>query len=166
MNWDQLMEEQDKWDALPPDERPRVSPVARYAALDILEQCRQRFEQSGDGWEILLAIRNCGVGDIPLPEWLKRAYIERFDRVLNAQLKSWDEAFDPPYPKGAHLHRIRRDRQLRFAIYNAVSSILRTEPDTPVDEQLFDRVGRKFAISKTKANDLYYQAKAMMPAFK
>lgn len=162
MNWNQVMEEQREWDALDPDQRPRVSPVFRYAALERVESYREQYESSGDAWYVLVAIRHCAANDIPLPEWLALAYIERFDNVLNARAKSWDDAFGAPYPKGAHLHRIRRDRQLKFAVYNAVSDIRRTDPTTPIDERLFERVGKQFAISKTKANELYYRAKAVM----
>lgn len=51
---------------------------------------------------------------------------------------------------------------LRFAVLNEITATLATNPDTPIDENLFEVVGKKFNIKKTLASEYYYDAKKVM----
>ena len=84
--------------------------VLQQGALERLQQYQKMHEETEDGWWILLAVRVCASNDLKMPDWLSRAYCRRFDQVLNARMKSWDDAFDRPYEKGVHLSRKRADR--------------------------------------------------------
>ena len=141
-------------------------PVFQAAALEGIERCRIAFDESGDSYSLLLAIRICANHDIVIPEWLARAYIKRFDTVHNARAKSWDDVFGKPYPKGVHLDAVRRRRQLRLEVLHYVKDLKAREPDTPTDKALFERVAEAFGIGTTQAETLYYQAKRIMPPLK
>ena len=94
--------------------------------------------------------------DLSIPPWAAKAYIVRFRKVLHLEADSWDAAFGRPYPKGLHLAKARRRRELRFRVYGRVRDL--TKDGTALDERLFERVGDEFEIGKTLCNDLYYEA--------
>ena len=118
---------------------------------------RRAFE-AGDRSSLLAAIRVCARSGLPLPDWASTAYIRAFDEVRNAEALSWDEVFGRPYPKGIHRNAERKRGRLRRVIAHRVKAIRASEPGTPIDEALFERVGAEFHIGKTLASELYYEA--------
>jgi hypothetical protein len=122
-----------------------------------LEQERARFE-AGDRMALFAAIRVCANFDLPLPEWASRAFIAGYDKVLNCRARSWDEAFGQPYLKGANLAATRKRRTLRTAVWNDVMAAIKRDPERPVDESLFEEVGKAHATGKTLTAELYYEA--------
>lgn len=133
----------------------RVQPLFVWAALRDLAHYEQLF-LSGDNFALLIAVRICAQHEMPLPDWAARAFIKKFDTVLNLRAGSWDEAFGRPYPKGFHLNRARRRRELQPRIYVHIQEILAMDPKTPIGEGLFEQVGKEFGIGKTLASELYY----------
>jgi hypothetical protein len=129
---------------------------------DRLDALKIQFE-GGDDFALLSAIRECANFDLVMPDWVAQNYIRRFDRVLNCHVKSWDEAFGKPYAKGAHIAALRQHRTLRLAILSRIRQVRAMEPDTPIDDGLFERVGAEFGIGKTTCSELYYQADRMFP---
>lgn len=136
-------------------------PFWRWAAHHALVALQGRFER-GDKMALLAAIRECANHDIPLPMWASKAFIHGYDRVLKGHASSWDAAFGRPYPKGTHIANLRNRRKLRFRVWNMVSEIRRREPETPIDEALFERIGRQLGAGKTLVSELYYEVKARM----
>lgn len=132
-------------------------PVFQWAALNSIEAERLAIE-GGDGFALLGAVRKCANHYIAMPEWLARAFIARYDRVLNCHVDSWDDAFGRPYPEGAHLNRLRKHRQNRLAVHNAVLNAVSNNPEVAIDEKLFARVGKPLALGKTLTQKLYYEA--------
>jgi hypothetical protein len=135
--------------------------VFRQNAIGRIEALRETV-LAGDGLALLGALRICANFDLAMPDWLAQEFIQRYDHVLNCDVKSWDEAFGRPYEKGAHLNALRKRRRLRFAVYNAVVEITKANPEQPIDEGLFGTVGAKLHIGKTMAAELYYEAKRML----
>jgi hypothetical protein len=138
-----------------------TGPIYRWDALQKLEALERNFAK-GDNFALLHAIRICANHDLVIPEWAARAYIKRFDAVLNCETDSWDGAFGRPYPNGVHLSKARQRRKLRFAVYARVRELLKANPKRPIDEGLFEEVGDKFDIGKTLCGRLYYEAKRMV----
>jgi hypothetical protein len=148
------------------DERARATgrsgpdlPLYQWSAMHDLEALKEQFE-AGDHFALLLAIRKCANHDLVMPDWVARNFIRRCDQVLGCRQKSWDEAFGQPYPKGTHIASLRRNRELRLAVWLRIREIIRTE-SVAIDDGLFHRVGKEFGISKTIANKLYYEAKRL-----
>jgi len=137
-------------------------PVFQWATAQEVDALRAVIE-GGDGFALLGAVRKCANHGIPMPEWLAKQFIRRYDRVLACRLGSWDDAFGRPYPKGKHLNALRKQREKRFAVYNAVRAAKASDPKIAIDAILFEKVGDSLGIGKTLAETLYYQAKRMMP---
>jgi hypothetical protein len=135
--------------------------IFQLNALRVLDDLRVQFE-SGNGFALLAAIRCCANHDLVMPEWVANAYIAKYDPVLNCTAKSWDEVFGSPYAKGLHISKRRRRRVLRFDVYLRIENILRTQPDTGIDDSLFETVGAQVGIGKTLCNEMYYEAKELL----
>jgi hypothetical protein len=138
-------------------------PLFQWLAFRSLEHCKEEFER--DSYWLMTAIRICANHDLPLPEWAAKAYIKAYDAVNNAREKSWDVVFGKPYPKGRHLKATREKRMLKFAVLNEVNATLQNNPDTAIDEYLFEVVGEKFNIKKTLASEYYYEAKKQIDSW-
>lgn len=134
-------------------------PVSQLFGRLALEDERARFA-AGDRVALLAAIRECARCGLPMPEWVAVAFIRSYDRVLNCRVKSWDDAFGAPFPKGAHLNALRKRRELRFAVGLAVLHRVQRDPSTPIDKGLFEAVGDEFGVGASQAEELYYSAVA------
>jgi len=108
-------------------------------------------------------------GRLP-PLWAICAFGECLDRVFEAEVGSWDEAFGRPYPKGTHLATLHQKLKLEFLspIFKRISQILEWRPgDEPIANwlterasigpELFEAVGKEFVIGPRKCKDLYYE---------
>lgn len=135
-------------------------PFSRWAASKRLDELA-RDHAAGDKRALMSAIRECARCDLPLPEWAAKAYIRAFDSVLNCRVKSWDDAFGAPFPKGVQLHALRRRRLNRLRVHREVLELIKGDPLRPIDAGLFEEVGRKFHMAKTAAERLYYEAEKM-----
>ena len=130
-------------------------PFSQWEALYSLDACKIKFE-TGHQKSLMLAIRICANHDLPLPDWAARAYIKAFDRVNNALDKSWDSVFGLPYPKGTHLSALRKKHVTKLKVWHEVKDVIRTNRQTPIDEALFEKVGKKYGIGKTLASEYYH----------
>lgn len=137
-------------------------PVYQFEARQRLRVMETAFER-GDRGALMAAIRLCANHDLVMPSWISRGFIKGYDAVLNGRAASWDDAFGRPYKKGTHLQSLRTKRLLRFQVFNMVQRI-RDAESVPIDEGLFERVGRRLGICKTLASDLYYEAQRMIPS--
>ena len=138
-------------------------PISRFLAFRFLEECEVEFIETRSGRAILRAIRRCANCDIVLPEWLARAYISMYDKVLNCQAGGWDDAFDKPFPKGSHLSALRKKRKLQMLVLNKVRERLALEPKTPIDKSLFEEVGNGLGLGATLTEEFYYSASHLLP---
>ncbi len=134
-------------------------PIYKVAAEESLLQERAKFE-AGEKIALLGAIRICANHDMPLPDWAASAFIRGYDNVLACRSDSWDEVFGRPYKKGAHLSRMRQAREKRGAVWLKVNAAV--QRDEPINRELFESIGREIGVGKTRAEELYAQAKRML----
>ena len=134
----------------------------RLAGHEYIIRDKELFE-SGDNAALLHAVMVSFRHEIEPPEWVKQSFIASYDRVLSLMVGSWDEAFGRAIPKGKHLQKLRQRRKLRPLAYRLVTEILENEPETPIDDGLFERVGAELNIGKTLAAELYYEVKKILP---
>lgn len=127
-------------------------PIYKVAAEDELTQEQAKFE-AGSGIALLGAIRICANHDLPLPQWAARAYIKAYDKVLSCTAGSWDEVFGRPYKKGTHLAALRKRRMNRIRVWLA----MKHRGERPIDEQLFEDIGKPLGLGKTLVSELYYE---------
>jgi hypothetical protein len=154
-------------DADPALENSPATPFFQWATLLQLDQLERDF-RGGDRFALMMAIHLCAWYELVIPDWAAKAFMRAFRRVNHCDLDSWDEAFGRPYPKGFHLKNARQNRALRPAIYLRVKGMLtrRVENDKiiepmPLGDGLFEVIGKEFGVGKTRANKLYYEARAM-----
>lgn len=131
-----------------------------------LSELEQSYIDTGDGAIILEALYVCFLRDMPLPEWVQKAYLSAYRKVRQYGAGSWDEVFGRPHPKGTHLSAKRERWEKQEQVYFRVKEILKNEPETPIDAALFERVGRELGVgSKTKTEDIYYEVKKKQESF-
>ena len=149
------------WLARHPDEMQQA-PLADLARYEAAHELHTAEPSAGEmsGFDVLHWVSVCARCGLAMPEWLSRAYLRRYDAVLNLRAGSWDDpaAFGRPYKKGANLTAMRKRRRLRFAVLAQITMVRWQEPDTPIDENLFERVGKEFNVGKTLCAELYYEA--------
>ena len=133
------------------------TPLFQWSALHRIDDLQRQFE-SGDTVALLEAIYNCAMHDLTMPEWVQRAYIDRYRQIIHFEAASWDEVFGKPHRKGLRLADARRRRELRTPIFLRIREIRRAEPDTAIGDGLFERVAEEFGIGKTLVNELWYEA--------
>lgn len=103
----------------------------------------------------------CATHDLVAPDWLARAYLRGFDAVAGCRVRSWDEAFGTPHPKGANLAAQRRSRINRVEAVNAFDDLLQRDPGRPVDKALWEEIGRSIGEGATRAEELYREGLRM-----
>lgn len=131
------------------------------AALEFLPDLEAAFK-AGDRFALFQAISECALHDLALPDWVATAFLEGYYSVINFRSGSWDDAFGRPYKKGLHVDQARTRRESRLKVFLCARQILSSEPNLPIDEDLFERVGRECGVSRSVASQLYYQHKRHM----
>ncbi len=134
------------------------SPMERWVAAQELRVWRKQY-QKGEKKAITEGLYLCALNDIPLPKWLAFSYLAAFRKVIFFKAKSWDDVFGRPHPKGTQLLAKRDKREKMFSLYNRIHEIKQRSPDTPIDESLFEKVGKEFGLGKSLTNEYYYEAK-------
>jgi hypothetical protein len=118
-----------------------------------IEECRKLFE-AGDPKALLEAIDFCARSGSAMPLWLGEAFCACFDKWSRYEVKTLDQAF------GVERKRERIfNRKLRLSLQPRVARAvirLHRHENLPIDEALFERIGKMFKISMGKARSIYY----------
>jgi hypothetical protein len=120
---------------------------------EILEILKQKHED-GDKTALLYAVYHCLLMKRPLPEWLRLAFLHTYESRARFEIRSWDEAFGTPVPRGTHLEKEREHTELRARILERAREL--TAVGATIDKHLFEEIGRGLGISGTTASTLYY----------
>lgn len=136
------------------------SVIARWTGAQSLVELEKAHNETQNPAIILEAIYHCTLNDFAIPEWCALAYLNAYRKVTHFKAKSWDDVFGRPHPKGTHLDARREELVQGHEVYRRINEIKAAEPETPIDEYLFERVGRELAIGgKTKVAKIYYTFK-------
>jgi len=100
----------------------------------------------------------CARFGIAAPAWLADAFLSRFDKVLNFEVRSWDAAFGSPRSKGINLARARQRRRLMGPLAKLFVENMNRDPDTAVDKLLWEHLGKSVGVSATTAEEIYREA--------
>ena len=133
-----------------------AGPIHQWSAARRITE-RERSCRS-DGYEVLWCVHLCAAHDLTMPDWLAKAFLLRFRLVNDCQVASWDEAFGPPFPAGAHVKRLRNRRRMRFAAAVEAHSIIDADPTSAIDKEFFAKVGKTIGAGASLAEDLYREA--------
>jgi hypothetical protein len=127
----------------------------------MLEELRLRFE-AGDGNALIRAIRLTFNQERPAPEWVVAAFFRATNRWYAMQVKSLDEALGVGWQKGKNLSAAKKRRALRFAVYNELRRTVHANPERPIDDELFEKIGGRLGIGKTLVKDYYRSARDLI----
>jgi hypothetical protein len=123
-----------------------MKPVDEY-----FEKMMKRQFDRGDKALLLYAIYTCLESGRPLPEWVRVAFSNAYESAMGDEIKSWDDAFGKPHPKGMHVDKERRHLVFRNEIKR------RVEESKTIDEKLFAKIGRDLGIGgSTTVKNIYY----------
>jgi hypothetical protein len=92
----------------------------------------------------------------PLPEWLRLAFLAAYESRARFEIKSWDEVFDQPVPKGTQLEK----EKLRRLVIERVWALKTKDPEMPIDRGLFDQIGEELGIPGSTIDGLYYDERS------
>jgi hypothetical protein len=138
-------------------------PLYRWESAQWLEKWRRLHETEVDKNKYILpALFECAMDGLPIPAWCAQAFINAFRDVRHYREKSWDDVFGKPHPKGMQIAAKRRKKMLEFAVLGRVREIKAENPDTPIDESLFEEIGKELGICKTLVGEYYYSAKGKL----
>jgi hypothetical protein len=124
--------------------------------MEILEILKERFE-AGDKSALLSAIYHCLLLKRSLPEWLRLAFLHTYEAHARFEIRSWDEVFGRPVPKGMHLETEKRNAELRPLIIERVQAL---KAERPIDKGLFEEIGRDLKLAGTTVSDIYYDERS------
>jgi hypothetical protein len=129
--------------------------VAEY-----FEKMRKRSFESGDKSTLLWTIYACLEMRRPIPEWLRVAFLNAYEARERFEIRSWDEVFGRPVPKGTHLRPNKREAEFRSIIVEHVEALAAKQK---VNKELFKEVGKEWGINATRVSEIYYSNRRHTP---
>lgn len=129
------------------------------AAVDLeLDRLREACLAADGGCAVMRCVWLCALHGLQMPQWLRDPFIRNYNRVSDAHVATWDEAFGRPWPRRTRLAMVRRRRSEQLRAHEAVWALLRTDPRRPVNRDLFEEAGEPIGYSGAQAERLYYAA--------
>jgi hypothetical protein len=130
-----------------------------YDHIDVLEQ---RY-RDGDKHALFDAIWIClcRPEPVPAPAWVQAAVSNAWMGLVGARIKSWDEVFGPPWPKGTNVSRLRWKYERAPFVWKRARELIASGHAT--DDTLFEEVGRLCATGPRQAKELYYMMERGWP---
>jgi hypothetical protein len=125
----------------------------KYLA-EVLEILKEIFE-GGNKWALLNAIYCCLQLRRQLPEWLRLAFLDAYEARARFEIRSWDDVFDRPVPKGTHLEIQKRKAELRPLVLERAREL-----GLPIDRGLFEKIGKELGVPGSTIDDLYYDERS------
>lgn len=125
------------------------------ALLLYMDECGSRYH-AGDKMALMHAIAHGAMFDMALPDWAADAYMRSYRDVMQWRVGSWDDVFGNPVPKGKRLAKLREHHIMWPKVTGAIKEILDADPCTPIDDQLFERVGDELGVGKTLVKKVWY----------
>jgi len=133
--------------------------AARSWLATELQACERDF-LDGDRMALAHAIAVCATLGKTLPKWAARAYVAGYSAIIHYRSESWESIFGPTKPKGKHLAALRKQSEKSLSIWQEI--LRQHEAGTPIDDQLFEEVGRANGIGKTVAKSYFAAAKQVV----
>ena len=155
---EEALEAQRQWDKEEHAGEFEAGPLHRWLAAQELKDWYEAHRKGHKG-AILEAFYLCSLRSLPIPKWCSLAYLEAYRKVRHYKARSWDDVFGRPHPKNTKIEAKADERKKSVAVYNRILEMLQKEPETAIDDGLFEKVGKEFGLCKTLANRYYYKWK-------
>jgi hypothetical protein len=108
--------------------------------------------EAGDKQALWQAIIYCAMNRIPAFGWLRNCLYAIDNDAEAGKVDRWDDVFGKPWGKGQQ--RRARNWAQRFKVHGAVVDEQR-RTGQPINNDLFDRVAKKFKFGHSKVGELY-----------
>jgi hypothetical protein len=108
-----------------------VRPPDAYASRR-LERGRLRYEQ-GHKSELLYWLNWCLINDVQVPQWVKEGLNKAWIAAVSYRIKSWDQVFDRPVPKGTWLATKRQNQKIALDVFSRVCDLHASDPPRVAD---------------------------------
>jgi hypothetical protein len=129
--------------------------IVASAIVEVLKEYRRQHKK-GDKAALMRALNLCAECRIAMPEWVAANFHAAYRRVAEYyEANSWDHVFGKPHPAGTKLRAQFKRRQLQPLVYNAIKA-RHLHDGEPLDEALFESVGKRAGVSMSTAREWYY----------
>jgi hypothetical protein len=91
----------------------------------------------------------------PIPNWVREAFCSACKKVYGFEVESWDDVFGRRLKKGQQLPAQRKKLQIKRPLF--IEVLDRNEAGEGIGKELFASVGKKFGVSATLAEEIYYE---------
>lgn len=115
---------------------------------------RRTAVTKGNGDALLAAIMDVVHGRIPFPEWLAVEVAAAIRRYTHHHVSTLDQAFGVKRPAGYRRKAVRERLEKAAIVIHAVHDLNRA--GYPIDENMFEEVGKHVGVRKTTASKWYY----------
>src|SRR5262249_15284543 len=89
-----------------------------------------------------------------MAQWVTNALRDNFDRARNGEIESWEDVFGKPWGRGQRRAALTRRRQVE--LWWQIRT-LREKEGVAINNELFERVGKDFGLSRSVASRFYYE---------
>jgi hypothetical protein len=134
-----------------------------------LDEYRLQFE-AGERDALMRALLFCAKEHVIMPPWVDWELHQAWHRFIRRSVDDLGEAFGITWPKGKHKAAYLKRRRLQHAVHRRVRDlhfkqqwknvdgewVQATNPDWPLDERLFAKVGKDLGVGKKLAAEYYY----------
>jgi hypothetical protein len=111
----------------------------------------ERFK-AGDKGALLWVIMICAQADWRMPEWVREAFNELYWSGAAGEFDSWDDVFGKPWGTGQKRSAITNNKGV--SVWCRVQTL--HDEGAPIDNNLFERAGKEFGLSRSTVSQLYY----------
>ena len=137
-----------------PDAYAIPGPVWRWIGAHGLKRCRSFYEDNA-----MHGMAQCAIYDLSPPAWLAMAFLRSYRTAALYRVRTWDQAFGAPHPKGKNLALARQAFEGRLRVAQALTAAILADPTRPVDKGLWEDIGAAVGLGATRAQELYREAR-------
>ena len=111
------------------------------------DENRRSFEAS-DETALFRVLTLCALFRRPLPEWAAAAFVLIYRVALAGEIRSWDDVFGRPWEQEKRRAQQRgvRTQSWKWELWKLVHELHEGKGKPPIDDALFERVGRELGI--------------------
>lgn len=133
-------------------------PFFRWHGAQELKEVYE-LHKSGHQKALIEAIHLCAINSLPLPRWCEYGFLKAYRKVRQYKARSWDDVFGKPHKKSTNLVAKEKEWEKGFLVYWRIKEIKEKNPELPIDNELFETVGKDFGVCKTLAAEYYAKEK-------
>src|SRR5437763_6458009 len=128
------------------------------------DQNRKNYE-AGNKTALFRVLMQCAFFRRPMPEWASHVFVVMHRAAVAGEIRSWDDVFGRPWQQEQPRAQQRgvRTQSRKYQVWIRVRDLHEGEGKPPIDNALFERVGRQLGIgNKSTVAALYGQVERVV----